>query len=84
MYEECLCCFLQRLDRMRLPPELSADICGEEFEGDFADKAREGEFLDEEVVGALVFSDFFQGNSAGFITARTTMRCWISSCNDNN
>ena len=84
MYEECFCCFLQRLDRMRLPPELGADTCGEEFEGDFADKTREGEFLDEEVVGTLVFSDFLQGDGAGFVAARTALGGWISGYNGNN
>lgn len=44
---------------MRLPPELFAYVCGEQFQGDFTDEAREGELLDEEVERALVFADFF-------------------------
>lgn len=59
MHEESFCCFLQRLDRMRLPPEFGTNICREEFEGDFANETCKGELLDEEVVGALVFADFF-------------------------
>lgn len=69
MHEKRLGRLLQCLDRMRLPAEFGADVGGEEFEGDFADEAGEGEFLDEEVVGSLVFADFFQGDGAGFVAA---------------
>lgn len=63
---------------MRLPSELFAYVCGEQFQGDFTDEAREGELLDEEVEGALVFADFFQSNGSGFVTAWTALGGWVT------
>lgn len=78
MHEERLGRLLQRLDRMRLPAELGADVGGKEFEGNFADEAGEGEFLNEEVIGALVFADFFQGDGAGSVAAVAALGSWVA------
>lgn len=80
--QECLRCFLECLDGVRLPAELGAAFCGEEVECDFADEAGEGEFLDEEVVGALVAADFFQGYRAGLVAAAAALGGWITGWMD--
>lgn len=67
MDQECFGCFLERLDGMRLPSKLGADVCGKKIECDLADKAREGEFRYEKVVRALVSADFFECYRAGLV-----------------
>lgn len=67
MNQESLGGLLERQDGMRLPPQLGADVGREQVQRDFSDDAREGEFLDQEVVGALVVADFSQGDGAWFV-----------------
>lgn len=81
MHEERLRRFLQGLDGMGLPAEFGAALGGEDVHGDFADEARKGQLQEEEVVGALVFADFFEGYGAGFVAMAAAggggvSRCW--------
>lgn len=73
MHHERLRRFLQRLNRMRLPPQLGANFGGQEIERDFTDKPRKGQFGDQQVVGALVPADFFEGHGAGLIAPASAL-----------
>jgi hypothetical protein len=70
--------FLERLDCMRLPSQLGANVCGEDVESNFADETREWQFSEEQVVGALVFADFFEGNGARFIPVTAAFGGWVA------
>lgn len=78
--EERLCRFLQGLDGMRLPAQLGAHVRGEDLQRNLAHQSREGELRDEEVVGALVFADFLQGDGAGLVATAAALRGGVAGC----
>lgn len=78
MHKESLGGFLQGLDGMRLPAQLVRHLGGEHVHGDFAHEARKGQFADEEVEGALVFADFFEGDGAGFVAVAAALGGGVS------
>lgn len=80
VYQKGFSGFLERLDCMRLPSQLGANVCGEDVESNFADETCKWQFSEKQIVGALVLADFFEGNGTRFVPVTTAFGGWVAGC----